>query len=229
LLKRVKTGVEGLDSLLGGGLMKGSSTVLIGPAGTLKSFIGQQFIYEGLKSGEACVYISINQDFDSIEDQVKMNFGWSLKPYLEKGLLKFVDVYSLWMEKPPDLTETLDLTKLMDMISEAEEEAGGGRELLHDFSSLFNFVADDQPVLRMAHTIRAKAKKAGTTVLFLLDEGAQDKRAEENLKSLCDYILTTDVRGNERKIRVTKSLTKHSLEWHDLILTEEGVKVEVML
>ena len=209
--------------------MKGSSTVLIGPAGTLKTFIGQQFIYEGLKSREVCIYISITQDFDSVDNQLKMNFGWSFKRYLKRGRLKFVDLYSLWMEKPPRLTETLDLDKLMDAIREAEEEAGGGRELLHDFSSIFNFVADDQLVLRMAHAIRAEAKKAGTTVLFLLDEGAQNKHAEENLKSLCDYVLTTTFRGNERKIRVTKSLTKHGLEWHDLLLTEEGVKVEVML
>ena len=228
-MKQIKTGIVGLDELLGGGLAKGSSTVLLGPAGTLKSFIGQQFIYEGLRMGEPCVYISIAQDLDSVEDQVKLNFGWSFKPYLKKGQLKFLDLYSLWAEKPLDVTKTLDLTQLMNMICKAEEEAGGGRELLHNFSTLFNFTADDQSVLRMAYAIRAKAKKAGTTVLFLLDEGAQNKRDEENLKSLCDYILTTDVRGKERKIKVTKSLIKHGLEWHDLILTEEGVKVDVTL
>jgi len=227
-LKRVKTGVEGLDGLLGGGLMKGSSTVLVGPAGSLKSFIGQQFIYKGLKSREPCVYVSITQDFDSVEEQVRLNFGWSFKRYLRKGCLKFVDLYSLWMEKLPDVTKPLDLTELMDRIFEAEEHAKGGRELLNNFSSLFNFAANNQTVLRMAHAIRAKAKKAGTTVLFLLDEGAQDKNAEENLKSLCDYVLVTDVRGSDVKIRVTKSLTRHSLEWHDLNLTKKGVIVEVI-
>lgn len=209
--------------------MEGSSTVLIGPAGTFKAFIGQQFIYEGLKNREPCIYISITQDFDSVENQVKLNFGWSFKKYLKRGLLKFVDLYSLWMEKPPDITETLDPTKLMNIVNRAEEEVSGGRELLHDFSPLFNFAADDQSVLKMAYAIRAKAKKKGTTVLFILDEGAQDKHAEENLKSLCDYILTTGIRENYVKIRVTKSLTKHGIEWHDLILTEEGVKVEVIL
>jgi len=221
-------GIDGLDELLGGGLMKGSSTAIVGPVGTLKSFIGQQFIYKGLKDRKPCIYISITQDFDSVEEQVKMNFGWSFRRYLRSGRLKFIDFYSLWMEKPPDVTKASDLQYLMDKIIMVEEGITGGRELLHNLSSLFNFAGDAHSVLRIAHAIRAKAKKTGTTVLFLLDEGAQDKSAEENIKSLCDYVLATNVKGQDIKIRVIKSLTRHSFEWHNLILTEEGVKVEII-
>ncbi|MHC1589775.1 MAG: RAD55 family ATPase [Candidatus Hecatellaceae archaeon] len=228
-MKQVLTGVPGLDGLLGGGLAEGSTTVLIGPIGTLKSYIGQQFIYEGLKGREPCIYISTLQDLKEVEGQVKLNFGWNLKPYVQKNLLKFVDLYTLWAAKSLDITRPLDARQVVEKIFDAEEGVSGGREFFHSLSPLFNFLEDERVVLRLVHAIKAKAKKAGVTVLFLLDEGAQPRQVEENIKSTCDYVLTTDIAGKNRRIRVTKSLTRHELEWHNLILTDKGVKVEVIL
>ncbi|MHA1632555.1 MAG: RAD55 family ATPase [Candidatus Freyarchaeota archaeon] len=228
-MKLVKTGIPGLDDLLNGGLAEGSATVLTGPIGTLKSYIGQQFIYEGLKRREPCIYVSTLQDLRDVEGQVKLNFGWDLKPYVQKNLLRFVDLYALWVAKSRDITRPLDAGQVVEKIFDAEERVSGGRELFHSLSPLFNFLEDERAVLRLVHVIRAKAKKAGVTVLFMLDEGAQPRQVEENIKSACDYVLTTDIVGKDRKIRVTKSLTRHELEWHNLILTDRGVKVEVIL
>jgi len=228
-VKQVLTGVPGLDGLLNGGLAEGSATVLVGPIGTLKSYVGQQFIYEGLKRHEPCIYISTLQDLKDVEGQVRLNFGWDLKPYLQKGLLKFVDLYALWAAKSLDITRPLDAGQVVERIFDAEEGASGGRELFHSLSPLFNFLEDERIVLRLVHAVMAKAKKAGVTVLFLLDEGAQSRQVEENIKSACDYVLTTEIAGKDRRIRVTKSLTRHELEWHNLILTDKGVKVEVIL
>src|SRR6478609_5306656 len=46
---RVGSGIEGLDSLLGGGIEQGSSTVLLGPAGAGKSIITLQFVNEAIR------------------------------------------------------------------------------------------------------------------------------------------------------------------------------------
>ena len=160
---------------------------------------------------------------------MKLNFGWTLKSYMQKGLLKFVDLYSLWAAELPDLTKPLDVKQLMATINRAEEGVSGGRETFDNFSPFFNFLESEQTVLRMAYVIKAKAKKTGTTLLCLMDEGAQSKQAEEHMKSICDYVLTTDIHGKERRIRVAKALTKHGLEWHGLLLTDKGVDVEIVL
>ena len=227
-MEHVKTGVLGLDGLLSGGLAKGSTTVLVGPIGTFKSYIGQQFIYEGLKRREPCLYVSTVQDLKSTQDQVKLNFGWNLKPYVKKGLLRFVDLYTLWV-RFQDITKPLDARQVVEKIFGVEEGISGGRELFHSLSPLFNFLEDERTVLRLVHVIKAKAKEKGTTVLFLLDEGAQPRQVEENIKSSCDYVLTTGIVGKNRRIRVTKSLTKHGLEWYNLLIADKEVKVEVIL
>jgi len=67
--------------------------------GTLKTFIGQQFIYTGLKQREPCLYISPSADLKSVEEQVKQNVGRDLQPYLKKKQLRFVDCNALWKDK----------------------------------------------------------------------------------------------------------------------------------
>ena len=49
---RLKTGVAGLDLLLGGGLLKGSSTLLAGSSGSGKTTLGLQFALEGVQNKE---------------------------------------------------------------------------------------------------------------------------------------------------------------------------------
>jgi circadian clock protein KaiC len=50
--RRLSSGVEGLDALLGGGIPEGDSLLVAGPSGTGKSVLATQFIAEGLRHGE---------------------------------------------------------------------------------------------------------------------------------------------------------------------------------
>lgn len=55
---QVSSGVEALDSLVGGGLERGTSTLLLGPAGAGKSTIAMQYVRAAADRGErAAVYI----------------------------------------------------------------------------------------------------------------------------------------------------------------------------
>lgn len=223
-MKQVKTGIPGLDELLGGGLFQGSTVLLIGPVGTLKSYMGQQFIWNGLEGGEPCIYMSTSQSLSDVEFQIKLNFGWDLKPYLQKKQLRFVDIYTLCS----GLVKPLDIMQIAEKIFEAERNFEGGRELFYNLSLLFNLLEDEKMVLRLLYALRAKAKEKGITVLLILDEGAQSSQFEQNLKSLCDYVLKTSVSGGRRRIIVEKSLTTHGLELHNLIISGKGVSIEVI-
>lgn len=58
----VKSGIPGLDNILGGGLLEGSVISLSGPTGSGKSTFGAQFIYNGVvQSKEPGLYISIEE------------------------------------------------------------------------------------------------------------------------------------------------------------------------
>ncbi len=54
--QRVDTGVPNLDDMLGGGLLSGSTTMLLGFAGSGKTMLALHFLEAGAKKGEPCLY-----------------------------------------------------------------------------------------------------------------------------------------------------------------------------
>jgi circadian clock protein KaiC len=54
--ERASTGDGGLDRVMGGGLRRGTSTLLLGPPGSGKTSAGLQFLGAGLGAGEPAVY-----------------------------------------------------------------------------------------------------------------------------------------------------------------------------
>jgi circadian clock protein KaiC len=58
---RLPFGVPGFDALLDGGVVKGSTTTLMGPSGVGKTLLGLQFLANGLSRGETCIYVGFHE------------------------------------------------------------------------------------------------------------------------------------------------------------------------
>lgn len=56
IIKRVKTGVPGFDGLVEGGIPEGFVVVVTGPPGTGKTIFSLQFLLEGIKNSERCIF-----------------------------------------------------------------------------------------------------------------------------------------------------------------------------
>ncbi|ODS42494.1 MAG: hypothetical protein MSIBF_04030 [Candidatus Altiarchaeales archaeon IMC4] len=98
-MKRIKTGIFGLDDMIGGGLPEGGVYALCGDTGTGKTTFGIQFLMEGLKNGEKCLYITFEKRGDRLKDLFKYSFGWDLEKYEKKGLMKMYESPVLSSEK----------------------------------------------------------------------------------------------------------------------------------
>ena len=91
MVKKVKTGILGLDSILDGGLMKSSSTVVIGSTGAGKTTFATQFIRRGLLEGQDCIFISLDENKEQIIRDA-LNMGWDdIMYFIEEEKLIFVD------------------------------------------------------------------------------------------------------------------------------------------
>ena len=90
-IKRVKTGVAGLDEMIGGGIPEGHSMLVLGSFGTGKTTMGLQFMWEGLQEKEKCLFITLEESVDSLVKDA-YSFGWDLKPYIEKRQLALFDL-----------------------------------------------------------------------------------------------------------------------------------------
>jgi circadian clock protein KaiC len=71
-----RTGVEGLDDVLGGGLTPNRLYLLEGKPGSGKTTLAFQFLMEGVRQGERVLYITLSETDEEIR-AVALTHGWS--------------------------------------------------------------------------------------------------------------------------------------------------------
>lgn len=87
----IPTGIDGLDQMMGGGISRGSNILLCGPAGTGKTTLSLQSMYNSMtKYGNRAVLFLTG---DSAESILRManGFGWDMQGLQDQGLFKIID------------------------------------------------------------------------------------------------------------------------------------------
>ncbi len=87
--ERLTSGIPGLDKLIGGGFKDRSINLVCGGAGSGKTTFAMQFLLEGVRKGEAAIYITFEENQKKLYDDV-LEYGWDLERYERMGLFKFL-------------------------------------------------------------------------------------------------------------------------------------------
>lgn len=141
---KLSTGIEGLDTILGGGIPKGYVVAVIGSYGTGKTTLGLHFVYEGLKSGESCIVLSFDEDEESILRNAK-SVGMDLEKFnnIQVIRLEAIGVKKIFERiesELPELIRNLNASRmLVDSISVLETLFGDAEryQILSSFKRIF--------------------------------------------------------------------------------------------
>ncbi len=89
-MKRLPTGIKGLDKLCQGGFPQNSSVLVCGSPGTGKSIFGLQYLYKGAtKYSEKGLYVTIEERPENLRIQAKQ-FGWDIARLEKQGKISFL-------------------------------------------------------------------------------------------------------------------------------------------
>ena len=73
----VPCGIDGLDDILRGGFPRECLFLVTGAPGTGKTSLAMQFLLEGVRRGERCLYVTLSESKSEIE-KVAQSHGWDL-------------------------------------------------------------------------------------------------------------------------------------------------------
>ncbi|MGF3522395.1 MAG: RAD55 family ATPase [Candidatus Bathyarchaeia archaeon] len=230
MVRLVGTGVLGLDILLGGGMIGGSTAVIIGPVDVVKAHIAQQYILEGLKANECCLYVSSLDVKEKVKEQFKYRFKFDIEPLMDNGVFELLEVEisddsNLKINKVGDSFESLrsTITKISD--------CNKCRIVINNLLHFFYLTDDSTKIVQGLAWLDAFRQRRGaeSVLLYVMDTGGISKVYEEVVKSLCDYVFEVERAENVvGKLKVLKAPTLHSVEWHELFFTENGVELAVV-
>ncbi|PWG65778.1 circadian clock protein KaiC [Sediminicurvatus halobius] len=219
--ERVSTGVQRLDGLLGGGVHRGSSTLISGAPGTSKTTLASAFVAAAAARGEKALMVS----FDEAADQIVRNVsavGIDLETPRRAGRL-LIESRRTW--------NALVEAHFMDLLDLIEQEAPAC-VVIDPVSALFKAGGSDQASLSIEHLIDEVKARGITTVLTSL---ANDETGVEGtvarVSTIADtwLVLGYQVSAGERNrsLSIVKSRgTRHSNQVRELVLADSGPDLE---
>jgi KaiC/GvpD/RAD55 family RecA-like ATPase len=239
-MQRLKTGVEGLDRLIEGGLPKDSITLISGPPGGGKSIFCFQFLFEGIKNGEKCLFLTLDKQVEGLLIQAK-NLGLDFEPAIEKNLIKFL--YLNINKKLVYETMTNEILSgqysriVLDSITPLSEMPIFIRNN-EDTSLDINMVdTEDLPEgsnlptrrLHLRFIMSAlESSKSTAVVTSELPVGSSLLSRDGISEFLADGVITLslDPTMDRRKLAIMKMRnTKHSLKPKDIVIESGGIKL----
>ncbi|MBA3326903.1 MAG: circadian clock protein KaiC, partial [Solirubrobacterales bacterium] len=213
-------GVARLDEMLGGqGVLRGSSILVSGTAGTGKSTVAAQYCDAACRRGERALYFA----FEESEAQIVRNMasvGMDLGQWVQQGLLRFKCV------RPSLLGLEAHLSSMQDLVT----EYGPSVVVVDPISDLLTAGASRDVSAMLTRQVDF-LKVRGVTALFTsLDQDLQLEEANQQIAALIDVwlLVTTKEHNGERNrsLSVLKARgMAHSNQIREFLLTERGIEV----
>ncbi|MBS3793406.1 MAG: AAA family ATPase [Candidatus Thorarchaeota archaeon] len=236
-MKRVKTGIPGLDSLVEGGLVGGSSVLLSGPAGSGKTVFGLQFLCTGASTyDEPGVFVTLESRPDELRAEA-LQFNWDIEKLEQEKAFVLIDAASSKAGLPTSENHALrrgfDLSALAQEIYDAVEEVRANRVVIDSLSALNIDFDETSNVRKEIYKLSALLRELGVTSVLVCDTVSPNTLSRIGVEEFVTQgliLLGLDVANDKlnRNLLIWKMRrTAHSMKKHRFVISENGIKVEM--
>jgi|GEM_PF-2126228 len=237
-IERARTGVIGLDELLGGGFPKSVSIFLEGTRGLGKGILASQFLKEGLKNGESCAYICVDDSPPLIRMKME-HFGVDVKQNEEEQLLIFVDCFSRQVggtQEEYSLTGSIGFETLAPLLTRVkdklDEKNTVQRTVIDTATSLFAQM-DGQEMMHCLNWLKERFVKAPHHSSLWLGHKTTLKKSIysillDSVGGIIEMRFKEASQEAEKELRITSMpFTTPTPRWIGYIITDTGILLQL--
>jgi circadian clock protein KaiC len=217
--ERVSTGFAGLDEMLGGGLFRGSSTLITGAPGTSKTTLAGLFAESACRRGERTLFVSFDEGGERVRRNLK-SVGIHLDAHMKSGLLQ---MYS-------GRTDTVNAEEHLIRVAALIVEHRPRCMVIDPLSAIARTGALSSARAignRLIYKLRDHHITAVITALVEGDDPSAEA-TELQISTIADSWIQLSylVGGGERNraLTIVKSRgTRHSIQVRELVLSDTGL------
>jgi circadian clock protein KaiC len=217
----VSSGLPELDALLGGGLDRGTSTMLLGPSGVGKSTLTAHYISAVAARGERSAVYTFDESPDTWIERAQ-RLGLGLRVYVETGLVTVRQI------DPAELTPG----ELADDVHRNVAD-GVGTVVIDSLNGYRNAMPEEGHLTLHLHELLSYLNQQGVVTLLVMAQYglvSQDVDAPVDLSYLADTVVLLryfEAFGQVRQAisTVKKRTGPHEHSIRELIISRNGVRV----
>ena len=186
--ERVPTGIQGLDQVIEGGLPKGRSFLVTGDPGTGKTIFALQFLMEGLKRGEKCIFVSADEGPIDVMEQ-SASLGWDLEPYVESKALAILNAGTYLGSLPGSGKERqFDVPKAVSDLASFVNQISAERMVL-DPAGPFVLLRDTAIRIQDQTRLLIKLLRSSMKTTNILTSYAVPRTGERSMHGIEEYLV----------------------------------------
>lgn len=228
-VQRLRTGIGPLDDILGGGVIPDRLYLIDGNPGSGKTTFALQFLLEGVRQGEKCLYVSLSETREELAAGARSH-GWSLEAIDIVELIpdqqhELDGEGSLTMIQPSDV----ELQDTVRKIVEAIERLNPTRLVLDSLSEMRLLAQSSLRYRRQILALKQLFAGRRCTVLMLDDRTAEgpDLQLHSIAHGVIALYVATPVYGRARRqLQVLKLRgSDFSSGFHDFVIQQGGLVV----
>jgi circadian clock protein KaiC len=220
--ERVGSGINALDDLLGGGLERGASTLVMGPAGCGKTTLCSQYAIAALGRGEAVSFFLFEENMQGFVQRAA-GLGMDFQPYVSSGLLEINQI---------DAAE-LAPGEFASRVCESVTTRGARVIVIDSLNGYMNAMPSERFLLIQMHELLMYLGKKGVvTLLVMAQHGMMGSGMQSpiDVSFLADTVILLRYFEAMGEIRQAISVVKKRRSGHErtireLRLTSTGVKI----
>ncbi|MCD2515808.1 circadian clock protein KaiC [Massilia sp. G4R7] len=215
------TGSSGIDALLGGGLVRGTNTLIVGPSGIGKTTVATRCLLTSLERGEKAAFYLFDEGLGTFFAR-SLALGMDLRPYADSGqfLIQHID--------PAELAPG----EFAQMLRDAVEQRKADFIVIDSLNAYLQAMPGEQFLVLQMHELLSYLNQQGVTTLLVLGQHGMigDVKSDVDLSYLSDgTILMRFFESNgrlRRAVTVIKSrAAEHALTIHELQLGRNGIRI----
>ncbi|MEO8548969.1 MAG: ATPase domain-containing protein [Kofleriaceae bacterium] len=226
--ERARTGIEGLDLLLGGGIPRDHIYLVEGDPGVGKTTLALKFLLEGVKNGESALYITLSETAAEVR-LIAEGHGWSLDN------LSMFELSALEAQMRVDAENTVfhpsdvELTETTRAVLAHIDQVKPQRVVFDSLSELRLLAQSHLRYRREVLNLKQYFSRNRATVI-LLDDRTSDPN-DMQLQSIAHGVLSLqqhppEYGGDRRRLRVVKMRgIPYQTGFHDFEITTGGLRV----